>query len=490
MWSRVSTRQILGVGLVVFLITSFTSIGYHHSDEHWQLLEFANFKLGRSPAHSLASEYRREMRSAFQPAVAYAAITLCESVDIKNPFTIALVLRIISSLLAWLAFAMLVLKSRQLGIFESSKKMLALVSLLLWFIPYTSCRFSNENWSGFLFCFGLLVVATAEKYTPTQFFFSGLLVGLSYLCRFQIVFAILGLLVWLLFIKQIQLQKVLILICGFLLMVGVGFILDKWFYGHFTFTAYNYFYVNLVEGVAASFGVSPWWFYFQMILESAAAPLSVLILIIYFFSLYKQPTHLVHIVVLFFLVGHSLVGHKELRFLFPMVFFLPILLVLGYQKAMERWKDIVVKKWSRLFLRIVVIENSVLLIVIVFFKPAEETTLFNRFVYELASKQSVTIFYLKEDPYQFGDQRQYFYFPKGLTLKKIENEFSLAEFKRSNTTEKILVYDDAFFPSEGVKLLIGKNVYRTFPEWITRFNVGNWVSRAKAWSLYDFKDRQ
>jgi len=117
------------------------------------LLEFANFKSGRSPEHSLASEYRKEMRSAFQPAVAYAAIILCESVDIKNPFTIALVLRIISSLLAWLAFAMLVLSSRQLGIVESSQKMLVLVSLLLWFIPYTSCRFSNENWSGFLFLF-------------------------------------------------------------------------------------------------------------------------------------------------------------------------------------------------------------------------------------------------------------------------------------------------------------------------------------------------
>jgi len=51
---------------------------------------------------------------------------------------------------------------------------------------------------------------------------------------------------------------------------------------------------------------------------------------------------------------------------------------------MERYRC---KNGPELFSSIVILENSVLLIVIVFFKPAEETTLFNRFVYELASKQ-------------------------------------------------------------------------------------------------------
>ncbi len=484
---RFTTKHILVVGLILFVITAFTSKGYHHSDEHWQLLEFANFKLGRSPKYNLASEYGKEMRSAFQPGIAYVVIQCAERLGIKNPFDIALILRLISVVFAWLALSVVVLKSKNFGVSLTNQKLLACLSMLLWFIPYTACRFSNENWSGFLFCLGVVMLLKDREIKKMEFLLAGTLVGLSYLCRFQIAFAIVGLFIWLLFVKKVKFHSIALFMLGLLLIMFLGVELDKWFYGHYTFTAYHYYYANIVEGVAASFGVSPWWYYLKMILESAAAPLSVVLILGYFYSFFYTKTHLVHLVVFFFLVGHSIVGHKELRFLFPMIYFLPLILTLGYQGLQNNWSAVIKLKWVNIFFKLIVIENMILLLAIVFFKPAEETISFDQYVYELASNHAVTIFYAKDDPYKFGDQRQYFYYPQGLRLKKIENQARLNEYKKQNPSQLLLLYDPHFYPAEEIKMYIGQPVFKTFPEWVTNFNIGNWLGRAKSWSLYSVK---
>ncbi len=484
---KLSTRQILFIGLIFFIITASTSIGYHHSDEHWQLLEFANFKLGRSPQYDLASEYGKEMRSAFQPSVAFLTIRFLEGIGIKNPFDVAFVLRILSCVLGWFAFTAIVIKSKKLGINEEYQKLLAAISMFLWFIPYTSCRFSNENYSGIFFCFAIIIVGINSSTHWKYFLLAGVLIGISYLCRFQILFAAIGLLAWMAFIKKLPMVTIIIFLSGFFIVFVIGLFIDQWFYGHFTFTAYNYFYANIIKGVASSFGVSPWWYYFNMVFESAAAPISIVILAGYFYSLCYFRLHAFHWAVFFFVLGHCLVGHKELRFLFPMIYLLPFILVLGFGKATKNGKNYIQKsRLIKLFFGLVLIENGLLLLVIALLKPAEETTSFNQFIYTLASKQPVTIFYIDKDPYQFGDQRQYFYCPKNLSLQRIENDSTIMRYKPA-ANSLLLVYDEKFYASENVKAYIGKPVFKTFPLWLSNVNYGNWLSRAKSWSLYELK---
>jgi phosphatidylinositol glycan class B len=215
----ISVKQILGIGLILFSITAYTSEGYHHSDEHWQLVEFANYKLGRYPQQNLASEYSKEMRSAFQPGIAYVAIQSLEAIGITNPFYSAFVLRLVSCVLGWLVLAIVVVNCAKLGVPEKHQKLVAIISMFLWFTPYLVCRFSNENWSGIFFCFGLLAIALNDSSSFKYYFLSGLLVGISYLCRFQIAFALIGLLAWLVFIQRASFFMLLSFAIAFIFMI-------------------------------------------------------------------------------------------------------------------------------------------------------------------------------------------------------------------------------------------------------------------------------
>lgn len=37
---------LITLALIVFITVAYNSSGYHHEDEHYQLIEFANYKLG------------------------------------------------------------------------------------------------------------------------------------------------------------------------------------------------------------------------------------------------------------------------------------------------------------------------------------------------------------------------------------------------------------------------------------------------------------
>ena len=55
-------KNIFILSLFVYLITAFFSVGYYHPDEHFQLLELCNYKLGNSPASDLAWEFNERIR--------------------------------------------------------------------------------------------------------------------------------------------------------------------------------------------------------------------------------------------------------------------------------------------------------------------------------------------------------------------------------------------------------------------------------------------
>ena len=52
---------------LINLITAFFSSGYYHTDEHMQILEFANYKLGHNPASNMPNEFFSKMRSWLLP---------------------------------------------------------------------------------------------------------------------------------------------------------------------------------------------------------------------------------------------------------------------------------------------------------------------------------------------------------------------------------------------------------------------------------------
>ena len=149
--------------------------------------------------------------------------------------------------------------------------------------------------------------------------------GFSFLFRYQAGFMIVGFAAWLLFIEKEKLKYLITFSLVILSIIGAGVLVDIWFYGEFTFSAYNYFYENIMLNKAQDYGVDPWWSYITAFIERAIPPFSILFLgafgILFYFK-WKNP--LTWVLVPFILI-HFVLSHKELRFLFPMVYFLPII---------------------------------------------------------------------------------------------------------------------------------------------------------------------
>src|SRR5690349_12493433 len=67
-WTRF-VLQWLAIALALHIIAAVRSGGFYHNDEHFQIVEFVNAKLGRSPPVDLPLEYRELMRPWLLPAI-------------------------------------------------------------------------------------------------------------------------------------------------------------------------------------------------------------------------------------------------------------------------------------------------------------------------------------------------------------------------------------------------------------------------------------
>src|SRR5664279_42547 len=194
-------KHIYILSIVTLIVTAFFSIGYYHFDEHFQILEFAGLKLNMTAAGNLPWEYVYKMRPAIQPAIVVLIFKLFHFVGMTNPFTIALILRLLSASVAFTAMYLIYIAYYKTLNDETLKIWFSMLSFFLWFMIFDSVRFSSENWSGsiFLIAFALLNI---KQFPNKSYLLIGMLLGLSFLFRYQTGFLIAGLILWHLFIKK------------------------------------------------------------------------------------------------------------------------------------------------------------------------------------------------------------------------------------------------------------------------------------------------
>lgn len=78
--------------LVLFVghtLAAYTSYGFHHPDEHFQILEWANYFVGFGSADHLPWEFAAQIRPWFQPLIHAIFIKGFASLGIYNPFDAA-----------------------------------------------------------------------------------------------------------------------------------------------------------------------------------------------------------------------------------------------------------------------------------------------------------------------------------------------------------------------------------------------------------------
>jgi phosphatidylinositol glycan class B len=482
-----SYRNIFILGLVVFLITSIFSVGHHHPDEHFQILEFCNYKLGNSPASDLPWEFHERIRPTLLPSLGVLLIKSMNIVGIHNPFTYTLIFRILTSLFSWLVISNLCLLL--ISDFSSNigKKIFLFLTFFLWFMPFASVRFSSENYSAIAFLSAIYFILrfTNDKLYKKSFqlVFAGLLLGFSFFFRFQIGFAIIGLALWLILINKMPWKNVFILMISGVFAMLFCVYLDFWFYGEFELTPVNYFISNIIENKAANWGTFPWWYYFQLFTFGTIPPISIFLLIFFFLGIYKRPTNIFTWCIIPFLIGHFIVGHKELRFLLPLVFCFIYLTAIGVNYFINSQK---LKKSGRIiFISLVAI--NLLLLSFKMFIPAQEAIKSYKFLYDYSSKREIVLLCKEESIYELVGLEVNFYKSNAVKCIVLNDDKEVSDYLKENNSDSVFLLEQMLSSDTKYLGYTNETIYCPFPQWIIHLNFSNWISRARIWEIQELK---
>ncbi|MBX3164624.1 MAG: hypothetical protein KF900_09085 [Bacteroidetes bacterium] len=473
--------------LLLNSITAWFSVGSHHPDEHFQILEFANYKLGNAPAADMPWEFATKMRPAIQPFITYCFIKCLSFLNVSNPFTSVFLLRLVMGVLTWFVSCKLILLFISGFKTEKGKTMFILLSFFLWFMPYISVRYSSESTAALSFMaavYFLLKPHTSNFQKNTSYLFVGVLLALSFFFRFQMAFAFMGLAIWLLVVQKINFKTAAIILLSFLFTCFVCVCVDKWFYSEWVFTPYNYYTENITKHAAANYGVEPWWYYFDLFFNMAAPPLSLVLLYFLGAGLYKNKTHVFSFVLLAFVIGHSLVAHKEMRFMYPVTFVFIYLVSAGIDFYVPK---IIHRKFFKLSFVLLVVLNSVLLLYRTF-SPAQEAMLYYRYVYT-AFQKPTTIVSIGESMYLYAAKIN-FYRSQNINEVVLKDETDLTDYLHNNNLTEVVVFkkngsSENTFPA-GYE---SKRIYSVFPEWLLKYNTNNWQDRANIWCIYELRKK-
>ncbi|MBS1109135.1 MAG: Mannosyltransferase, partial [Anaeromyxobacteraceae bacterium] len=196
-----------------------------------------------------------------------------------------------------------------------------------YFVPYLAARVSSESGSTtflVLALAALLPLATGAAGTTggalsrRRWVAAGVALGFAFEFRYQAGVAVAGLLLWVLVHDRDRWRSLATLAAGMAAPIALGLVVDAWGYGSFQVVPWRYLAANLLEGKAASFGTSPLPAYLWF-LAGLFPPFGLALLLGLLLFWWRYPRHLLTWATLPFFVVHSLIGHKEIRFLLPLL---------------------------------------------------------------------------------------------------------------------------------------------------------------------------
>jgi phosphatidylinositol glycan class B len=477
-------RYLFFLGFVVHVIAAFYSEGFHHPDEHFQILEFTNYKLGNSPVSELPWEYEAQTRATLQPFLSLLVIRLINFLGILNPFFYALVLRLLTGILAWYMTCKISLLLLDHFSTEKGKEIFILLGQTLWFVPYINVRYSSENLAGITLLIAVyLILLSAERQPASKVRFlvlAGLILGLSFFFRFQIALSIIGIGLWLILIYRISWNHLVAFTLSGTFSMVMSILIDSWFYGETVLTPMIYFDIQILQDKIANAGVSPWWKYITDFLIRGVPLVSIPVILFLALGFYKKPTSIFVYILVPFLVVHMMISHKEIRFMFPMLFSSIYLASAGLDYLITRYPI----KTSCKYAYSVFYTTNVCALVIAIFIPAQEAVGYYRYIYQPLQEKRVTVLSIQENPYQLVGYKANFYKPPDSDIKVFTNYEKVKQFLYRTETDSVLVlsrdpvleYDFGDFKKE--------RVYTLFPDWMLDYDVFNWPSRARTWSIY------
>jgi len=459
---------IWGFILLIHAMAAWFSLGWQHPDEHFQLLEFARFLLGKIEPSGLPWEFTAKMRPTLQVWIASFFMQTGNGLGLENPFIQSFLMRLamaIASLLAlWKWHNTLTFSS------EMAEKIHFFLCFFSWPLVYVHVRFSSESLAALF-----LVLAMANHSNEKRKWLTGALLGFAFLARFQTAFFIAGFGLAGIVFEKASIKSILLWISGFLLVFVLGTGLDFIFYGAPVFSPWAYFDQNILKGIASKFGTEPWYWYFSQSFEKLIPPFSLLAIGGFLFLPFQNKEKTIGWACALFLVAHMFVAHKEWRFLFPLAGFLPLAVVRLLERFSIGWKDFALFHWVRnLFYAV----NGVCLFLVIF-RPANDQVSIMKTIYNLENRPNI-LWYEKSDLYMNGPNFNSYFCPKKMMRIQVDSAISIHKKEK----QTVLFFVETDKGKRQAEKIEGTLIFSTFPSWIENFNVNGWLNRSAWYRLY------
>ena len=330
--------------LVAHIFVATVNGGPIHPDEFFQTFQFAFHRLGIGGPASIPWEFTAGARSWLLPGIIALIAKLIGSNDRGSLFLIVDTTRYLLAVLGWGALVSFAATFRHLFLTRWLRIGFDWAILLFPLSLHAHARTSGENLSGSCLLVGLTLLEQLRKSHEdlsidprgvwTHFFFVGLVSGLMFSFRYQTIVVLPIILTYPLWWAWRARNPLGIsaLLAGFALSIASEMMLNEWGYRKWSFPPWTYFHENVLLGKAATFGISPWYTYatdflsldnfYAMSLILALAGIGAA------FSWQLAPAQTFAA----FVFMHCLIGHKELRFMFPVIPLIPLLGCLSVQK--------------------------------------------------------------------------------------------------------------------------------------------------------------
>lgn len=424
---------LLIAGLAIQVITSITAIGTSSADQHFQIIEFSLYQLGKPSGATYVWEIDHFVRPTLQVYLFSGYHLVLNKIGLTDPYQQLTILRVLLGMIMYVVFNLMAFFYFKNG----PRNILLFVLLLLnfsWTLPYTRTLYASEMMSSLFFFGTLLLYESRKDHAPRAgwLIMIGFLLGLSFYFRFQIASAIAGL--GLSMLLQKRFAHLLPIAIGFVIAVLINVYLDYGFYKEWVFTPYTYFYANINAGRADSFGTSSFLRYIGLLILTAPAPLFSIVFLYYgiktFFGKWRDALFLS---TMLFIVAHSLVGHKEERFLFPILNVMP--LVIGFSIPGLQQFYAQTKQWIRSFFKGLLwftIVLDVILLLLLAFIPYSQTIQFSNLVKKEFDGRPGDLYCLGQTPFQSPSGNPMVFYKNGapnIMLKRFNNIDSVGELK-------------------------------------------------------------
>ena len=253
-----------------------------------------------------------------------------------------------------------------------------------------------------------------------------------------------------------------------ILALCLGLYIDYIHWGSFKNTYYQFYHHNLSSGTVGKmkyFGIDPWYYYITETTKQLAPVLSLFFCIgILFFWIRKKNDVFTWITIIPFIVL-SYIGHKEIRYIFPLYIFAPFFVGYFFEKFTI--------KYIALSFKFLIIFSNIVFLLITSFTPANSKVAVYKYIYEEVPKND-KIYYSNENPYLVNNMEAFFYTSFLQDINNLENNKSKDETYWITTNN----YED-------LNILLQNNClikYSTYPKEIINLNQ-NWKRLKLNWYI-------